>query len=1001
MKKIVFFVELASLVWQSDAISVAWYRERVNQLCGHSDLIPGYVMLKSEIPQAARLNGFVHYKYKDGERITNRVNENRYEDEGYDSFYDLNIQLFPSTGTQFNTEGPKSILSLTKANLVDLIVGMLDIDKDFRKNQKSANVFKDIQEIENLMNKTSKRADLIKEFGEKYFGIEKSVSIKSHKQAYRLGKNIVNSILLEGKTIPELFTNYLIKAYVWRVLPENDDDFSRMASKIREDSSQENYVSVLTDKIYDNIKRNTSLVPFPLNETPTTNGLATYQGQVFPDCVETTLRQFFSTIFSKSVLKEGEYTSELVLDLDRIPKESSALLNFFAPGGQARNIRKLANDFSEEIRNEWANVVSGLPFMEYKYENSKCELCGCWGNIIKVFCYLMQNYSATQGGESTPRKQAAETRIKEINSQLKLGKFVLNKGNILDIINDLIGVRTDVNLVAVGKRLENEGYDVKGCISIYPMEHKQNNVLNFHSVKWHAYLGRIDMEKKIDLSNNTTGSVIEKIYINPRAALEDYPGLDFVMKMNEAASSKVTYILDLLRTENPPIETMGRKIFGGFASFWDLYTTGFREESFKQSVFDLCNFVMDHSYNALDIALARYEMIYHYDTEPSLRKLKINQALKEAPLRLLLTLRPIASNYKEIDDLIKEQLRTMETKDLIDELCGASYYTMFAWQEKINSSVFDKEMLDVFIPHLERVAKDKDVKISAIEDMLCFLDMIDFEDGNPVINAFIEYAKKRKCKITLRNDIHRSQKKLELLLPISKIHRNDIADRIFDDFKGNFTVEQASLIIGKLSEKNVESLMKRIGINEKGESRSISPSDIKKLMSVLVSSCNKEDIRKKTEHIINYIREKCGKGYTNIGIDIVIGVLEKEKFCRDLVKEIADRIFDDFKGNFTEEQASAIIGELSEKNFEFLMKKIGISAKKGGVWSIWRLMSVLVSSDNEEDVRKKTKRIINYIRKEYGERYRDIVKDVVIEVLKRDLRFRDLVNEIYWDYDLL
>lgn len=895
MKKIVFFVELASLVWQSNAISVAWYRERVNQLCGHSDLIPGYVMLKSEIPQAARLNGFVHYKYKDGERITNRVNVNRYEDEGYDSFYDLNIQLFPSTGTQFNTEGAKSILSLTEANLVDLIVGMLDIDKDFRKNQKSADVFKDIQEIENLMNKTSKRADLIKEFGEKYFRIEKSVSIKSHKQAYRLGKNIVNSILLEGKTIPELFTNYLIKAYVWRVLPENDDDFSRMASKIREDSSQKDYVSVLTDKIYDNIKRNTSLVPFPLNETPITNGSATYQGQVFPDCVETTLRQFFSTIFSKSVLKEGEYTSELVLDLDRIPKESSALLNFFAPGGQARNIRKLANDFSEEIRNEWANVVSGLPFMEYKYENSKCELCGCWGNIIKVFCYLMQNYSATQGGESTPRKQAAETRIKEINSQLELGKFVLNKGNILDIINDLIGVRTDVDLVAVGRGLENEGYDVKGCISIYPMEYKQNNVLNFHSVKWHAYLGRIDMEEKIDLSNNTTGSVIEKIYINPRAALEHYPGLDFVMKMNEAAGSKVGYIRDLIRTENPPIETMGRKMFGGFDSFWGLHNTiGVREESFKQNIFDLCNFVMDHSYNALDIALARYEMIYHYNTEPSRRKLKTNQALKEAPFGLLFALRPIASNYKKIDDLIKEQLKTMETKDLIGELDRASYYTRFYCNEKINSPVFGREMLDVFIPHLERVAKDEDVKISAIEDMLYFLDMIDFEDSNSVIDKFVERAKERNCKIKLCNDINRSQKKLELLLPISEIHRNDIADGIFNDFKGNFTVEQASLIIEKLSEENIESLMKRIRFHYRPSWRNNIfvgyhcdiEGGIKDLMNALVSSDNEEDVRKKTKHIINYIREKCGKGYRDIVIDSVIGVLEKYRRFRDLVNEI-------------------------------------------------------------------------------------------------------------------
>ena len=881
MKKIVFFVELASLVWQSDAISVAWYRERVNQLCGHSDLIPGYVMLKSEIPQAARLNGFVHYKYKDGERITNRVNENRYEDEGYDSFYDLNIQLFPSTGTQFNTEGPKSILSLTKANLVDLIVGMLDIDNDYRKNGESTDVAKDIQEIESLMDETSKkktseRANLIKKFGKKYFGIEESVSIKNHKQAYRLGKNIVNSISLEGKTIPELFTNYLIKAYVWRVLPENDDDFSRMASKIREDSSQKDYVSVLTDKIYENIKRNTSLVPFPLNQTPITNGSATYQGQVFPDCVETTLRQFFSTIFSKSVLKEGEYTSELVLDLDRIPKESSALLNFFAPGGQAGNIRKLANDPSKEIRNEWANVVSGLPFMTYKYENSKCELCGGWGNIIKAFCYLMRNYSATQGGENTPRKQAAEKRIKEINKQLESGEFVLNKDNILDIINDLIGVRTDVNLVAVENskigRLKEKGYDVEGCISIYPMEYKQNNVLNFHSMEWHAYLGRIDMEEKIDLSNNTTGSYIEKIYINPHAALKHYPGLDFVMKMNEVARNKASCILDLLCTENPPIETMGRKIFGGFTSFWDLHTSGFRKEFFKQNVFDLCNFVIDHSYDAMDIVLARYRMIYNCGIEPSLRKLKINQALEEAPFELLFALRPIASNYKEIDVLIKKQLETTETKDLISQLCRTNNYMKFYRQEKINSPVFGREMLDVFIPHLERVAKDKDVKFSAIEDMLYFLDMIDFEDSDPVIDDFVSHAKERHCKIKLCNDICRSQKKLELLFPISRIDRNDIADRIFNDFKDNFTIEQASAIIEKLSEENIEPLMKRIHYHCEVKE------GIKYLMSVLVSSYNKGDIRKKTKRIINYIREEYGEQYINIVRDSVIKVLREFHF---------------------------------------------------------------------------------------------------------------------------
>ena len=181
-------------------------------------------------------------------------------------------------------------------------------------------------------------------------------------------------------------------------------------------------------------------------------------------------------------------------------------------------------------------------------------------------------------------------------------------------------------------------------------------------------------------------------------------------------------------------------------------------------------------------------------------------------------------------------------------------------------------MLDVFIPHLERVAKDKDVKFSAIEDMLYFLDMIDFEDSDPVIDDFVSHAKERHCKIKLCNDICRSQKKLELLFPISRIDRNDIADRIFNDFKDNFTIEQASAIIEKLSEENIEPLMKRIHYHCEVKE------GIKYLMSVLVSSYNKGDIRKKTKRIINYIREEYGEQYINIVRDSVIKVLREFHF---------------------------------------------------------------------------------------------------------------------------
>lgn len=64
------------------------------------------------------------------------------------------------------------------------------------------------------------------------------------------------------------------------------------------------------------------------------------------------------------------------------------------------------------------------------YADVDHNMYGGWSNIIKIFCFLMDGYSANQDGQSTPQKLAAEKRIKEVNEAVKTGTFTITKDTL-------------------------------------------------------------------------------------------------------------------------------------------------------------------------------------------------------------------------------------------------------------------------------------------------------------------------------------------------------------------------------------------------------------------------------------------------------------------------------------------------------------------------------------------------------------------------------------------
>jgi len=548
MKKVVFLASLTTLAFQSDAtLTLEGWGEKSYMFNSNTNLIYGYVLSKSKLPENMRYFGNIKCDTSvwDG----NNPNICSYKDEGLDFVYKLLIQLFPSAGVEFNPEGRGSlsdkISKFSKLDLVDVIAGMFKIDANVREKGENSDIFKIECFKNNDRTKLGYRAK--KRFLKNYFNL-KSQDPEKYNKLFDLSNNIANAIQIEkkggildfedkNKSYPPFFTNYLICAYAWNIL--NDDQLKLLAEKLGYTEERAPFKNEFSYRVINDAKmlRKMHWVPFNPGERIISNNEVIYNGQHFADCVETTLRLFCASVFCKlteSTDKKGQKIGKLVLDPDRIPEKATALREFFAPEGVPRDIYGLVNDSTQETRNAWAEIVSGHPNVRYRLSGD-CELDTGWINFIKIFCRLMDGYSELNGSKS------AADRIKAIND----GTFSLTQRYILETLNTLLKIRTDVKMIAEEKtNLEFKNNDVFGKISIYPNLNlaKNNeyiiglNRLNFSQSLEHAGLQDIPNNQR----KNTDSRVlwhfeslpwIEKLYHDQVKAIrgkrygEKYPML--------------------------------------------------------------------------------------------------------------------------------------------------------------------------------------------------------------------------------------------------------------------------------------------------------------------------------------------------------------------------------------------------------------------------------------------------------------------------------------------
>jgi hypothetical protein len=789
MKKIAFLASLVSLVWQSDAVlSTKDWGNSYSQFNSLTNLIRGYVLLDSNLVKYQRFWGNIEYN---AEKPDCRGSDScSFKDKGIDPMADLLVQLFPSAGVALNAGGTASIQThFTSEELIDFISGMFKIDADVRKNGLKSEVFSDIRE--NNRNK----------FVKKYFNSKD----KERTKLYRLGKNIANAILLERERddcsptrflwrssknpYPPFYTNDLICAYAWSVLNSNqlDELSEKLAEKLNYERGK--YTDEFTECLVN--PNSNCLFPFHPGDVIVENGRVEFEGNYFADCVETTLRHFCTSIFSRAIDENGSRT--ISLDLDRIP-EGSPLREFFAPKGMPQNIENLAKDESLETRQKWANIVSGLPHIDYV--KNHCELNTGWANFIKTFCYLMKGYSGSE---------KAANQIQKINQEIE---SMDSPEKVINILNNLLTIRTDVELIAKSSKTDplNRNSKILGKVSIYPNVSDpsvvQTNKLAFYNGEGHACLESIP-RKRNDSYSYKSSSWIEKLYDNWELAVRGYesimeggsteitlsesiyPLLDFYFRMGKGrVEYQAAALLGILGSSIPHIDAVARSIYDSrncnmspgicltfaedpkFVNDDELIPLSSEQEiAFYKSTLKFSKDwrVINRTIEILEEKAPEElsKMFFKTDENGNLSdELSINIDEKTSIFDLILA-RVVTKHYKKIDPFIEKYIgeividsdqRDMEIVSSFRKIIDIFWFLSQVVFDRDTTHPFEKSMSEIYIKHtksfFEHVKKCKgefiDYRLENLmevsqEGILNPLKLMNFDENDETLRECVDY----------------------------------------------------------------------------------------------------------------------------------------------------------------------------------------------------------------------------------------------------------------------
>lgn len=686
------------VVQHSTAMLIEQYAPLSGRFGQYNDLIYGKILLDNRILELYRFFGPINHAQR----------ESRYEggtcscfDTSEDHMTDLLIQLFPSAGPVFNANGRGSF----RENKISRIVGMLNIANAVRSGDKAL-----IELIKELEHKDiiEKEKFLSSIFTEIFAG--KTTDETLIQNYFRLVSNISQAICQERdrthttNEYPAYFTNYMISAYVWSILDPNE--LPQLAEAL---DCKDKYESRLTEIIYKDMISYRSVMPFRPGEQVIRYSFATYNDNdkhVFPDCVETTIRQLVVTLLcsTKRAANKGSELhvpitttaiDGLGIELTGLPTTSD-LYKFFIDG--RLNARVTASDGSALTRNAWAKIIGGhrKDGILYSHMRKQYDILGGWRNAIKMIALLFKGYKAIRLPWETEavykKKSCAEDIISKINEDSdKLFSMI---PDIVEVLNILFGVRTDVELFVYPDDLVLESGETFGSIKVAPAGdpvYVKHNTLVFRNTLMHVELESIEKDEKDklfmptdeyapdawigQLYNSEKIAITGGLSVPESLALTLYPSLEFYLRMRRNFSMGI--LVERFRTSSY-VDSIARMFYG----FLDLDQFIGETKKFRgvpiENLIKLCKLVALNSENPTNI----FPAITFLQENKVMHGISIVD-IPLASIQDLFIYRCCLNKQKEVDEEIIRRMRHKQFLEQAIELYSHCYNLYSLHKEEI------------------------------------------------------------------------------------------------------------------------------------------------------------------------------------------------------------------------------------------------------------------------------------------------------------------------------
>lgn len=496
------------------------------------------------------------------------------------------------------------------------ISSLLQAINDLKTNEKSIEQKRRIDKIfkgmRTALQKKSKQIQYIEQKQvDSKLNSELTIAGTRYAKLANLIKTTVDATRLENKKYPLGYATNIICAYAWNLItPENLPILARHIGK----NSSEEYISHLTQLIYEKDNKGSMLIPFYPGTTPCQNGKTYFREHMFNDCVDTMVRHFFSLLFSTVKDEHGQKDEEGIhLEFNRIPNDSQ-LRRFFSPDS---DICSLVAGNSTNIRNIWADIICGhnnseelearnnspIYYVQGKNEDKWIdggwELDSGWKNVIRIICWLLRDYKADEdkelenysdketAGKLQKKKEEAQSFIEDVNQN----RFSLeNSTDITKALDILLGIRSDIEFKVNGfydvssQNNHNDQSELYGKVQLCPKDRnrQKNDMLNFVVTQGHAYVDKIEDSERKQVaqqqileqdSNEPSGfDYVEKLYIDKKYLrdedTEKYPWIKFWGNINycdnvgdQRTEETASSIINLLEMEE------GSRHIGGIIRF--------------------------------------------------------------------------------------------------------------------------------------------------------------------------------------------------------------------------------------------------------------------------------------------------------------------------------------------------------------------------------------------------------------------------------------------------